>query len=357
MEEKRCILCNKPYNYKYEMFGRGCLDNLYELLGFAKQPRIIWNKELNLCTRIAWKNHKFFLNRKKKYALAQKYIALNYLNMMNYEALNDTKKKISNDIKNIKTFSNNIVETISFSLNEIYRLFNYTQKFNNILEEIKNVNWEEVDKKTAENLIKSVSFIFDITKKTSPISYVVFYSMQYIFWQVVVIGGILNNKKFSSKLLFNSLTIIGNKPKDLIIKDDEVISLITESEIFKERINQLIKKYGQDADEFIVDDKNPKEDVLIRFYEGDLLYALHDATMLLKAKKDKNKKWNFEIEINDKYDFTEFKNIKQYADVDKNKLSDIFSTTLNNFAVVSSEFGVIKTFDLKIIFNTKEGEF
>ena len=27
--EKRCVLCNKPYNYKYTMFGRGCLDNLY----------------------------------------------------------------------------------------------------------------------------------------------------------------------------------------------------------------------------------------------------------------------------------------------------------------------------------------
>lgn len=27
--EKRCVLCNKPYNYKYAMIGRGCLDNLY----------------------------------------------------------------------------------------------------------------------------------------------------------------------------------------------------------------------------------------------------------------------------------------------------------------------------------------
>ena len=100
MDEKRCLLCNKPYNYKYEMFGRGCLDNLYDLLGISKSPRIIWNKELYLCTRIAWKNHKFFLNKKKKYVLAQKYIALSYLNKMNYETLNDIKEKISNDIKN-----------------------------------------------------------------------------------------------------------------------------------------------------------------------------------------------------------------------------------------------------------------
>ena len=32
MEEKRCLLCNKPYDYKYKMFGRGCLDNIYGVL-------------------------------------------------------------------------------------------------------------------------------------------------------------------------------------------------------------------------------------------------------------------------------------------------------------------------------------
>lgn len=95
MNEKRCILCNKTYNYKYDLFGRGCLDNLYKLLQFSKSPRIIWNKELYLCTRIAWRNHKFFLNKNKKYALAQKYIALKYLNKMNYDFLDDIKANIS----------------------------------------------------------------------------------------------------------------------------------------------------------------------------------------------------------------------------------------------------------------------
>ncbi len=357
MDEKRCILCNKPYNYKYEMFGRGCLDNLYNLLGFSKSPRIIWNKELNLCTKIAWKNHKFFLNKKKKYALAQKYIALTYLNMMNYEALNDIKEQISDDIKKIKVFSENIVETVSFSLNEIYKLYNYTQKFNGILKEVKKVIWEKVDEKVAEGFIKSLSFIFDETKKANPISYAVFYSMQYTFWQVVVVGGILNNKKLSSMLLFNSLSIIGKKPNDLVIEDDEITGLIIKSEAFKERINQLIKKYGENKEEFIVNNEVPKEDVLIRFEGGDLLYALHNATMYVKAEKDKENKWNFEIEINDTYDFTDFKDLKEYADAKEGKIKDIFSSTLNNLGVVSSEYGVIKTYNLKIKFKTKEGEF
>lgn len=100
MDEKRCKLCNKPYEYHYSLFGRGCLENIYKLLNFSNPPRIVWNKELYLCTRIAWRNHKFFLNKNKKYALAQKYIALKYLNKMNYDFLDDIKANISKDIKN-----------------------------------------------------------------------------------------------------------------------------------------------------------------------------------------------------------------------------------------------------------------
>ncbi len=67
MEEKRCLLCNKPYDYKYKMFGRGCLDNIYGVLNFHKPPQFVWNKESYLCTKIAWKNHKYFLSKTKKY--------------------------------------------------------------------------------------------------------------------------------------------------------------------------------------------------------------------------------------------------------------------------------------------------
>ena len=218
MEEKRCILCNKPYNYKYAMFGRGCLNNIYGLLGYNKPPRFVWNKETHLCNKIAWKNHKFFLSKKKKYTLAQKYIALNYLNKMNYPVLNDVKSGILNDINNISAFSKNIVETVSFSLNNIYKLFNYSQKFEKNIKILQNIDWETVDKKTAENLINSLSFIFDKTKKYDPISYSVIYSMQYIFWNVVVVGGIMTNKPLSAKLLTHSLSLYGEEPNDILIE-------------------------------------------------------------------------------------------------------------------------------------------
>ena len=105
-----------------------------------------------------------------------------------------------------------------------------------------------------------------------------------------------------------------------------------------------------------MDNNAPDEDILIRFENSDLLFALHDATMIVKANKDKDERWNFEIEIFDTYDFTDFKDLKEYTD-NEDVITDIFSTLLNNFGVVSSEYGVIKTYNIKIKFKTKEGDF
>lgn len=351
MSEKRCKLCNKPYEHHYSLFGRGCLENIYELLNFSKPSRIIWNKEMYLCTRIAWKNHKFFLNKKKKYALAQKYIGLNYLNKMNLEFLDDVKEKILKDIKNISIFSKNIKENISFALNDVYKLYNYSQRFDEIIKEFQNIKDEELDEKIAKDFIERLSFIFDKTKISNPISYVVFYSMQYIFWQIVVVGGILADMKLSAKLLNNSLAPFGKEPSDLIIDDDKTIKLIKESKAFKEKIKELTEKYGQDGKFNLNDYKN--EELLIRFDDSDLLYALHDATMFVNAVKNEDNTWNLEIEINDTYDFTDFKGLKEYVDSNKtckDVFEDIFSTLLNNLGVISSEYGVIKIYDVKIKF-------
>mgnify|MGYP007069975838 CR=1 FL=1 len=260
-------------------------------------------------------------------------------------------------IMQIQNQANDMLRTKGHvSLNEVYKLWGYTQKFNELIKESKNIKWEEVDKKVAENFIKSMSFIFDETKKTNPISYAVFYSMQYTFWQVVVVGGILTNKKLSARLLTNSLSILGKEPNDMLIEDDETIKTILDSKAFKDRIKKLIKTYGEGKDEFVVNENNPKEDILMHFEKSDLLYALHDATMFEKAKKDIESKWKFEIEIIDTYDFTDFKELKEYADRE-DVITDILSTTLNNLGVVSYEYGVIKPYNVKIEFETKEGEF
>lgn len=353
MSEKRCKLCNKPYEHHYSLFGRGCLENLYELLGFSKPRRIIWNKELYLCTKIAWKNHKFFLGRKKKYALAQKYIALNYLNKMKYEFLDDVKEKILNDIKNISIFSKNIVETISFSLNDIYKLYNYSQRFEEIIEEFQNINWEELDEKIAKDFIERLNFIFDKTKISNPISYAVFYAMQYKFWLLVVAGGLLADMKLSAKLLLNSLAPIGKEPNDLILDDNETITKMIKSEEFQNKVKELIEKYCTDKNKFSANSLN-NEDCNIEFNDKDLLLAIHGSPISVNIEKSEIKGWNINIEITDTYDFTDFKNFKEYVTSNESIPMSIFSTVLNNLGVVSSEYGVLKPYQVTIKVQLKD---
>jgi len=245
---------------------------------------------------------------------------------------------------------------MNFSLNDIYKLFNYYQKFEKIIKDFQNINWNDIDVKVANGYIKSLSFIFDITKKSNPISYAVFFSMQYIFWQVVVVGGILCKMKLSAKLLSNALSLFEKEPNDLCIEDNDIIELITENEMFKDKMKQLIQKYGEGENEFIVDDSAPAEDISITFDSKDLLFALHNATVFVKAQKNEDDIWEMEVQIKDTYDFTDFKNLKEYADNKDGILEDILSTTLN-LAVVSSEYGVIKIYDLEIKFRTKEEKY
>ena len=94
-----------------------------------------------------------------------------------------------------------------------------------------------------------------------------------------------------------------------------------------------------------------KDGVLLKFERGDLLYSLHKATIFFKARKKEDNIWNIEGEINDTYDFTEFKDLKEYVDNEEAIFTDFFSTLLNNFGVVSGEYGVIKTYEVKIKFN------
>ena len=234
MVEKRCILCNRTYDYdNYKLFGRGCLSNLYDLLNIPTPPRGTKDKEIYLCEKIAHRNFKFFLNKNKKYKLAEKYIALKYLEKINFNKysydmpkeskdidynsfLDDIKEKIIKDIKKISLFYKETTDSILFRLNDVYEFFNDVQKFEEIINLVKNKEWNKIDEKAAEQLIEGLSFIFDVTKISNPILYAGFYTMQYMFWEIVVIGGLLADLNLSAALLQKSLVNFGEKGAERI---------------------------------------------------------------------------------------------------------------------------------------------
>ena len=360
MDEKRCILCDRAYEYdKYKLFGRGCLSNLYNLLDISKPSRGTEDKELYLCNKIAHRNLKFFLSRNKKYKLTEKYIALKYLDKINFNKysyllsdtkdidynsfLDDIKDRISKDIKKISIFYKDTVDSISFKLNDVYELFNDTQKFEELIDLFKNKKWEKLDEKVAEQFIEGLSFMFDITKISNPIFYAGFYTMQYMFWEIVVAGGLLADFKLSAALLQKSLVNFGEESsKEIEITDEKITNIIVNNEEFKTKISELIKKYGNESIEL--------KEYHTDFIGGDLFLALHGVDINLNGNKNETGTWNLKAEIIDIYDYTDFKSLKEYVTSANSIPKSIFSSTLNNFAVASSEYGVIKPYKFTMKF-------
>ncbi len=335
-EEKRCIICNKPYNYHYDLFGRNCLMNLYTQLNISNS-RLIANKEKHLCNVIAHRNFKFFLSKNKKYAITENYIALDYLKRMDLKSVEDIKLKLTENIKSISIFKRYTKSMLPiYSLNDFYKIYNDYIDFKNLLNE----NIQSNNKNFDETILKGFSIIFDANKISMPLYYSIFYEMQYMFWETVVIGGLLADMKLSAYLMQISLTNSGEYEKEgsiLTIEDENITKILFENAEFKEYINSLL-----------TDKEINIENKLIRFYGGDLLLSLHDATLNLRASKKENSNWYLNIEIIDKYDFTDIKNLKDYFTSTDSIIMSLFSSTLNNFAAISSSYNVIKPFNFVI---------
>ena len=356
VSEKRCLLCNKAFDYNYDLFGRGCLENIYNLLNIPMPSWSFRNKEMFLCTKVAHKRNKFFIDKEKKYFITKRVIALAYLEEFNYNTTDKIISDINKDIDNVKIFSKEIKEIFPFKLNSVYLAKHMVDKFNEIMNEWKIINQKSgnaKDIKIMESFINRFKFVFDIEKKIDPIFYAISYEMQYEFWNIVFIGGLLPDYKLSARLLRHSLVPFGDKTSALVIDDNEVINKITSNKSFISKIEKAILKYGKSSDEFNtakLDGFNSN----IKFEDFDLFYSLHKAEISINAKKNQLKKWDLRVKIKDTYDFTDLKNINEYRNSTNSTIKSLFSSTINNYAIVSSQYGVIKPYDIIIAFTIKD---
>ena len=269
--------------------------------------------------------------------MTENYIALDYLKRIDLKFTEDIKNVLKENIKRISIFRKYVKSMLpTYSLNDFYKIYNDYTEFKKLLSE--NIN--DGNKDWDETILKGFSVIFDVDKISSPLYYSAFYEMQRMFWETVVIGGLLADMKLSAYLMRISLTNNGEYDKEdsiLIIEDENVNKILFDNDTFKKKINSMLEE-----DNVVINSK------LVSFGNGDLLLALHDFTLNLKANKKENGNWNVDIEIIDKYDFTDIKNLKDYVSSTDSVPMSIFSSTLNNFAAISSSYNVIKPFNFKL---------
>lgn len=344
-----CMLCERNMKKSKSQFGSGCINNVFNFLEI-KKPARGKNKEQFLYKNIMNRTKILKINKNQKIWLADRYLTYQYLDKLHYGNFDKLKEKISTDIENVNKVEKfeEMITTKKMKLKEAYDLYKKEIKFEKNLDKLKNNNYEEDDEKL-KLLITSFSYIFNMYKNKKQYEKNSFKEMQYAFWQTVIeVGGKYAKFDISADFLQHSLK---EKPEDLYIIDGKVVDEIKKDDQFKEKIIQIIDKYGDRKNEFVA----KGDDICISFNNKDLYFSIHSANMVVKGKKY-NGKWELDIALDDIYDYSAPKDIKKYYFDTSSISKSIFSSTLYNLAATSMKLGVMKEYKIYIDFKVNEDE-
>lgn len=171
--------------------------------------------------------------------------------------------------------------------------------------------------------------------------------LQHYILKCGVLGLKVKKYDISSELLDHSLQ---EKPNDLTITEGKIIDTIKNDNYFKDKLNEIIKKYGNN-DNFNTGENNES----LAFQKGDLFLALHNSYINVLGNKDNNNNWNLEITLFDVYDFTELQEIEKYID-DNDLIIDILASTDNNLAMLGTSCNVVNEYKITIKFKIENWE-
>lgn len=377
---KNCKLCGKTFNNdNYKLFGTSCFKKVCEITG-VEIPKNIRekDKEKYLCSVISERLNKKGLTIKQKQYLAELYIVTLYIDKIEYVNLNKLKKKIQKQIDNMNFFTGSLLpnKDLLMVLYSIYNLYNVTEIFKSNLVEIEETykdDQKHQNEKKDKQIISYFQYIFKVKRILNPKEYTLGYYRQYIFWNTVINGGLLFNYKLAAKLLKHSLSEIGENPKTYEVTDKNIIEGIKKDVDFTSKIDEIIAK-NIDKEYFKTETDDKKETIAFE-NNTDLKYAIHRASLIVEGTKNKQNNWDLNIELLDRFDFTDFVFPEEYndkykeIDKDENKNSkqkaissakNGIGYTLNNMALISVQYGVLKEYNVKIEFNIenygKEGD-
>ena len=345
---RECLLCERDMKTAKTIFGNGCIKSIYKLLNI-EIPAKAKDREQFLYKSIMKKLNINNLNSNQKIWLADRYLTYQYVENLKYGNYTELKNELSIDISNVTKINNfsDFITASKVKLKQAYSLYKKEEKFDNYISQI---NYKQDTLKVGYRLLWEYNPInLVIRKTTTPFEMNGLKSMQYALWQIVAIGGNVVGFDNSAELLEHSLI---EQPKDLYIREGKIVDEIKNDPQFKEKIKNIVEKYGKDCNEFNLDGG---KDTDIQFDNSDLYFAIHGASIYVKGSKE-NDKWNLVIKMIDRYDYTKLKDIRDHYKDANSVPKSIFSSFIYNLAYFSVKFGVIKEYFVNIEFNINEYE-
>ena len=340
---KKCLLCEKKMNSSNN-FGKGCLKNIYNIMGIynpknTKTEQILNEEILKLCKKKE-------LPEKQNQLLVDRYLTLNILNHVSIPAYDKYRTSLQNDIDliNNKTKKEELRSFDMITLKQANHLHKIYEKYKDVFQKINNGEYD---------FLQNISF--DIIR----LAFSKYYSkkdylydgvqlLQYGILQSGVAYLLSQKCDFSAMLLEHSLK---NNPEDLIITEYKYIDKIKRNKDFNLKINNIIENYGN-KDEFdtgiqgLTFDNNEEDETSF-----DLMGSIHDCSIQVIGKKKLNSSWDLEIIITDKYDFTELQKIKKYI---AGGLKNFALATGNNLAMFATSCKVVHEYNIIIKFTLQD---
>lgn len=346
-----CLLCKRDMKASSDVFGNGCLRNIYSFLNL-KMPRKVSIREETLYKNIMKVTNTKNIDKNKKIWLTDRYLTYQYLNRTPYGNYNTIKNQINYDIQTIKQIKKDEEpkSAKNMSLKHAYDLYRKVMKFQDGIDKIIKGNFTDED--SIKAIITSFSFIFNVSKNKNQYEKNAFKEMQFVFWQTVIeVGGKYAEFPISAEFLQHSLK---KNPEDLYITNGNIVETIEKDNNFKNIIKKIVKEKGKDKNSFEFNSKEyEKNEYNLAFNDKDLYFALHLVDLKISALKNGDK-WNLDIKIHDTYDYSKAKNLIQYYNDTNNVLKSILSSTLYNLAAFSNYYKVMKIYEINIEFTIKD---
>lgn len=342
---KECLLCERNMSVSKDIFGKGCIKNIYKFLNL-KEPKKLKLREKELYDSIMKENHIKNLNKNQKIWLTDRYLTYKYVEKLEYGNYDTLKQEIYEDIKKIEKVKEkqSIKSMVKISLKKSYELYKKMLKFNQNIDRLKRCDF--TNQETVKVILSSFNFLFNMKKNKTQYEKDSFKAMQFVFWQTVVeVGRNFADFDISADFLEHSLE---NNPTNLYIKEGKVVEEILNDETFKNNVQNIVKEYGKNTNSFVFNSSENSK-YPMNFNEKDLYFSIHSAELKIVGKKYSNGKWNLNITLNDRYDYSSPKNIKKYYNDTSNVIKSIFSSTLYNCASMSIKDGVMKEYNIEIV--------
>lgn len=340
---KKCGLCGrKTSNVKYN-YGLGCLKKLCNFIRInnvknLKGENLLNSKILKLC-------NKGSLPAAQGKLLTDRYLTLNLLNEVPLDCYNNYKELLQADIKNVNQYTTPM-DLHSYNIITLKQASEINKKYKENEDIFKKIMSGEYD--VLQNIsFEVIRFAFSRYYNNKPYLSDIIQKLQYYILKCAILSLNVIGYNISAEFLEHSLQ---ENPNDIIITEGPIIKSIQSDHCFKEKINEIIKKYGNN-DDFNTEGNNES----FAFENGDLFFSLHNCRINVKGSKQNSGKWNLDITLFDMYDYTDLQEIQKYFN-DDNVLKGIFGAFGNNLAMIGTSCRVVNEYKVIIQFKIENLE-